>query len=237
MCPTSLRVCICIQYLDHYDMLGLQKNHTPLYMATPGNYKWPEVPKGHSFNVSALPIPPKHTIEQEIENFATFKTEDGKRRTKEGTLNMFIDFMLKTKNVIFMAGVRNRRTAEISQSALTQFTKMLDIVALKPTVETKMAALYEALAYLKRNYQTLFPNNRIIGAYDPKTGVLAPSRLVDPDDFFVAKWRKIATGGDYEREGLLLEQRIAKFRFTGGRRTRRQHHRRAVTRRRRNMRR
>jgi len=183
-------------------------------MAAPGfNFNWPKVP--------SEPPMPKHTIEQEIRNYAS-------THSAAGTMRLFLKFMATTRAFIFMSGVK--RTATPSQGALSALGTMIEAASKKRTVEAVMEALFEALAYLKLNYQYLFPGNRRIGAYDPKAGTLGASSLVDPDDFFIAKWRKIAEGGDYEKFGSEQEKRLAKLQFDGGRRTAR----RKATRRRRN---
>ncbi len=159
---------------------------------------FPKVPNG----------PPKLTIEHVIRAYAS-------THTQAGFLELFYDFMAKTKNFIFMSGVRDKINPP-SQGALTRLNEIIQSMFTKPTNEERIAVLFEALAYLKANYARLFPQNRLIGAYNAKAGTLAPSRIVDPDDYFIAKWRTISEGGDYGKDSSNLEKRMAALKYKGG---------------------
>jgi len=178
-----------------------------------GEIKWPEVPK--------------QTIEREIGAYASIHTQPG-------FLQLFYDFMIKTKTFIFMNGVRDKINPP-SQAALTRLNEIIESMHRKPTNEGRIAVLFEALAYLKANYARLFPQNRLIGEFNAKTGKLGPSRIVDPDEYFIAKWGKIVEGGDYARNASNAEKTMAKLKYTGGKtrkNTRKMHRRRKATRRR-----
>jgi hypothetical protein len=168
-----------------------------------GEMKWPEVPK----------TAPKLTIEHVIRSYAS-------THTQTGFLQLFYDFMVKTRTFIFMSGVRDRINPP-SQGALTRLGDMIQSMFTKPTNEGRIAVLFDALAYLKANYASLFPQNRLIGAYNAQTRTFAPSRIVDPDDYFIAKWRKIVQGGDYTTDASNLQKGLAALKYEGGKTRRR----------------